>query len=291
MVDFAKIESLKRLVLIALFSDDYLMENLVLKGGNALDLVYKITSRASFDLDFSILGQFKEDEMAEIEKKILNTIQTTFNEQEYHVFDLKFLAKPTNLSEDLKDFWGGYQLEFKFIENDKYTQYKDDIELLRRFAVNLGNSTRCQIDISKFEYCKDKKAVEIDGFTIYVYSPEMIVFEKLRSICQQMPEYKEIAKTHLRGRARDFFDIYTVFQSFSIDLSSPENIELLKGIFAAKRVPLSWIGRIKDFRDYHEVDFVSVQNTIKAGEKIEDFDFYFDFVEEKFDSLKTLGEV
>jgi hypothetical protein len=25
--------------------------------------------------------------------------------------------------------------------------------------------------------------------TIYVYSPEMIVFEKIRAICQQMEEY------------------------------------------------------------------------------------------------------
>ena len=54
----ATIEEIKNLVIIALASDDELMETLVLKGGNAIEILEKrhlITlSRASYDLDFSI---------------------------------------------------------------------------------------------------------------------------------------------------------------------------------------------------------------------------------------------
>ena len=46
------LERIKRLIIIALVSDDYLMETLVLKGGNALSVAYELSSRASFDLDF-----------------------------------------------------------------------------------------------------------------------------------------------------------------------------------------------------------------------------------------------
>jgi len=50
-LDFAQI---RRAAIAALFSDDVLTEYLVLKGGNALDLIYGITSRTSMDLDFSM---------------------------------------------------------------------------------------------------------------------------------------------------------------------------------------------------------------------------------------------
>ncbi len=48
------IETIKMLTLRALVSDEELMYGLVLKGGNALELAYKITDRASKDVDFSI---------------------------------------------------------------------------------------------------------------------------------------------------------------------------------------------------------------------------------------------
>jgi predicted nucleotidyltransferase component of viral defense system len=47
------LEEVRRLTIIALFSDDELYEQIVLKGGNALNLVYGLSSRTSLDLDFS----------------------------------------------------------------------------------------------------------------------------------------------------------------------------------------------------------------------------------------------
>lgn len=56
------LDDIKRMVIIAMASDDELMETLVLKGGNAIDLMYRDRSnnlsRSSYDLDFLMEGDF-----------------------------------------------------------------------------------------------------------------------------------------------------------------------------------------------------------------------------------------
>lgn len=51
-----------------------------------------------------------------------------------------------------------------------------------------------------------------------------------------MEEYP--LRGHRAARARDLYDIYVVLSSTDIDLTTKENIELLREIFAAKQVPL-----------------------------------------------------
>jgi len=87
---------------------------------------------------------------------------------------------------------------------------------------------------------------------------------------------------------QDFFDIYTVMENFDIDLSSDKSKQLLINIFKAKEVPLSLMGRIKEFRDYHRQDFAAVKDTVKPKVKLKDFDFYFDYVIEKIKVLESL---
>lgn len=191
-------------------------------------------------------------------------------------------------------FWGGYQIEFKIIEYEKYSGLSDKIESLRRNALVVGNrqKKKIKIDISKFEYCIPKQKYEMDGYTIYVYTPEMIVIEKLRAICQQMPEYAGIVTTPSRSaRARDFFDIYATIEHFKIDLATKQNTELLNNIFAAKRVPVELIGKIQDYREFHRSDFTAVKDTVKIDTELRDFDFYFDYVVDKCRSLETLWKV
>jgi predicted nucleotidyltransferase component of viral defense system len=50
----------KREVILALFADDALMQQLVLKGGNLLDVVYGISTRPSRDIDLSICGDVED---------------------------------------------------------------------------------------------------------------------------------------------------------------------------------------------------------------------------------------
>jgi predicted nucleotidyltransferase component of viral defense system len=54
------IQSLKREVILALFADNALMQQLVLKGGNLLDVVYGISTRPSRDIDLSMCGEIED---------------------------------------------------------------------------------------------------------------------------------------------------------------------------------------------------------------------------------------
>jgi hypothetical protein len=126
--------------------------------------------------------------------------------------------------------------------------------------------------------------MELDDYTVFVYSPTMIAIEKLRAICQQMPEY--MLQRRPSARARDFYDIHLIVTKTKINLSSPENLELVRHIFSAKDVPLGLLGRIKDQKEFHRPDWDSVRTS--SNEKVEEFDNYFDFVLEQVDSMKAL---
>jgi len=185
----AELERIKKLVVIAMFSDDELMDRLVLKGGNALDLVYRISPRASVDLDFSMESDFPEEEREVFRGRVEAALRRTFREEGYEVFDVRMENRPRELTQDVADFWGGYAVEFKLIHKTRYEESSGNVEELRRSALRLGSGQKLLIDISKFEYTAKKEPQDLDGYRIFVYSPEMMVCEKLRAICQQMPEY------------------------------------------------------------------------------------------------------
>ena len=113
-----RFRQIKHLSIIALFSDNDLLDKLVLKGGTALEF-YDIDHRFSLDLDFSIDNEFEKD-LGMIRDKIANLLHDTFKEAGYRVFDVKLREKPHRISADMADFWGGYIIEFKVIELDKY---------------------------------------------------------------------------------------------------------------------------------------------------------------------------
>ena len=274
------IEKVKRIAVIALVSDDVLLDLLVLKGGNAINLIHQLTSRASIDLDYSIEGDLDKDQITGIETRIKSTLEKTFQENGFKLFDFRFYEKPKVINEKVKHFWGGYAVEFKIIENEKAKNLKD-IEELRKNAVVLGrnNSTKYSIEISKHEFVEKKADYKIDSFTLYAYTPEMIICEKIRALCQQVDGYRDIVKSFTRkSRARDFFDIYTLMEHFNIDLTIPENIELLKQILDAKHVPINFLKRIYETMDLHEESFPGLKDTLKPSENIKDYDFYFKYV-------------
>jgi hypothetical protein len=94
------------------------------------------------------------------------------------------------------------------------------------------------------------------------------------------------------ARARDFLDIQTLITHYSLVMTSPENLELVKLVFKAKRVPLELLAKIKDYREFHQPDFQSVKDTVKPGVSLEAFDYYFDYVVRLADQLlKALGNV
>ncbi len=269
------LKKIRTIAIKAMVSDDELMERLVLKGGNAIDIIYGVSQRASIDLDFSIEDDFNNDEIKRIEEGIEKALTTTFAENNYKTFDIKFGPRPTRIRNEVKSFWGGYRIEFKIIDNDKLKGLGHELDTLRRNAevIAPGQIKTFHIDISKFEFCTSKSAHEIDGLTIYVYTPQMLVFEKLRAICQQTKEYVSFIGGHPAvPRARDFFDIYILCKNFIIDFASHDSISVLKNIFEAKKVDLKLIDQIIDQRDFHKTDFDMVRSTVHPGINLKNFE-------------------
>ena len=289
--DASDFRLVKSIAIKAMFSDDYLMERLVLKGGNAIDIIYDIAERSSIDLDFSMNLDFKVDELPLIEARIERVLEETFREHGLEAFDIVFMQRPKRTAADSKEFWGGYRVEFKLIELKRRSEFGSNQSQLRRNALVIGprQLKTFAIDISKFEYCSGKRAEEIDGLTVYVYTPEMIVFEKVRAICQQSEKYKAIVKTNTgTPRARDFFDIYSVMRRFPINFSSADSQSLVRAIFDAKHVPPSLIGEMDKSREFHRQDFVAVKDTLKPNLELKTFDFYFDYVVAQCKQLEPL---
>ncbi|MDY6787350.1 MAG: nucleotidyl transferase AbiEii/AbiGii toxin family protein, partial [candidate division WOR-3 bacterium] len=281
---------IRRKIIVALFSDDYLMDKLVLKGGSAIDLVYKIDQRSSIDLDFSMEDDFKNSEMITAGKKIKSLINRELLRENYQIFDFKFEPKPKN---NQNKNWGGYRVEFKIIEKDKFNP--DDLNKMRRESrpINKKFHKKFTVDFSKYEYINEKIEKNLDGYIIYVYSVDLIIIEKIRSICQQNPEYRSIiASAVTRERARDFYDIYLLMKDRDIDKFISDNVLTIKNVFKKKDVPLKYLLSIEDQFEIHCEGYSSLKDTVMHKEELLSFREYFEYVKEicrKFYESISLG--
>ena len=261
-----------------MFSDDKLMEKLVLKGGNALGLIHNIGGRSSMDIDLSIDGH-DFDNVEDFKGRIFKALRSRFDSVGFVLFDEKFESKPDVIKPGQDPKWGGYEVLFKLIGKDDHKKFNNDVDAARRNASKVWfNQERVfRIEISRNEYCAPKQVVSLDEFRIFVYTLPMIAIEKLRAICQQLPEYK-LRKKPAR-RARDFYDLHAIITEAKINLLSKETFELIEPIFAVKEVPIYFLTLIKSSREFHRTDWPSV---VSATPKLDppDFDFYFDFVVE-----------
>lgn len=107
------------------------------------------------------------------------------------MFDERFHVKPQIEGPDERPWWGGYEVRFKLLPKDKYTTLAGNLPKMQTNAlvIGQGQARTFVVDFSKYEFTAGKEEREIDNYTIYVYTPAMIAIEKLRAICQQMPEY------------------------------------------------------------------------------------------------------
>lgn len=281
----ANINEIKRLTLQAMMRDDLLMQGLVLKGGNALQLAYDITNRGSIDIDFSMENEFKEHDFERLSRVFGEYLNEEFSEIELVAYDVKFIKKPQKGS---IPEWRGYNLEFKLIEKEKFNKFENDIEAIRRNAIKINEATqetKYTVDISSYEYVDTAIKKDIDGLILRVYTPEMILIEKIRALCQSMPQYKEIVTSaRPKKRARDLYDIWMICQHFK-NLNLTE--DYFKNIFAAKRVPLSYLDNFEILREQNREDWEVVKQTISHDEEIKDYDFYFDFVRNLIEPFRT----
>lgn len=269
-------------IIVAVASDDYLQETLVLKGGNALELVHRIGERASLDVDFSLEGDFDSPE--DVRERLFRALRDRFDSAGYVLFDEEFGPRPSNRAFGSR--WGGYSAAFKLIGKESLRELGGDLDQMRRQAVESGpnHERRFRIEISAFEYCGGKQEADIQHYTCFVYSLDMIVVEKLRAICQQSPKYPQ--RKNPTPRARDFYDIWASVSQGGVDFSRPELHALVRTIFDAKQVGLSLIGDIHESREFHRRDWPAVVNAVRLPPR--QFDFYFEFVLAEATGLEAL---
>jgi predicted nucleotidyltransferase component of viral defense system len=280
------LREIRRRILTAVASDDLLVEHLVLKGGNALELIHRIGERASLDLDFSM-----EDDVAgasELEPRLRRAVEDRLDSMGLVVLDWKFGPRP-NTPQEVGARWGGYRAEFKLVARDVVREVGDNPDALRRLAVELGPEHQriFQIDISKFEFCQGSTSVDVDGYELRVYTPAMIAAEKLRAICQQMPEYPQ--RRHPAPRPRDFYDIHAIVTVAGVRVA--DELDLVRHMFDAKVVPYRLLGLVsrEREREFHRQEWSAVVQAVRGD--VQGFEHYFDFVCARVDELKPLWVV
>jgi addiction module HigA family antidote len=91
-------DDILKLTITALFSDDVLFEQLVLKGGNAMTLVYHISPRVSLDLDFSMEADF--DNVEEVQARMEYVLADRFNNQSSLISQAGGVSKRDNCLAD-----------------------------------------------------------------------------------------------------------------------------------------------------------------------------------------------
>src|SRR5262245_61041365 len=127
---------IRRIAITAMFSDDLLVDRLVLKGGNALDLVWGLSARGSYDIDFSIEGDLND--LEDVRGRIFRALRDRFDAAGMHVFDEKFGPQPQRRREGADERWGGYRAEFKLIQVSLARSLDYNIEAMRRQAAVLS---------------------------------------------------------------------------------------------------------------------------------------------------------
>ena len=206
------------------------------------------------------------------------------------MFDEKFTPRPKVPGEQADKRWGGYNLEFKLASKELWDELQGNIERLRMQSITVSGERQAQrkfrIEISKYEYCQDREEREVDDFvTCQVYTPSLLVAEKLRSICQQMREYEH--RVHPVPRSRDFYDLHALLTEGGVELSESGVDDVIRSVFEAKRAPLRLLACVPSYREFHEDDWDSVVNTIPAG-RSRDYGFYFEFVVAELRKLQHL---
>jgi hypothetical protein len=160
-----------------------------------------------------------------------------------------------------------------------------DIDAMRRQSQVVGGAMHERvftIEISKYEYCAGKMTATVGAYDCLVYTPVMIAAEKMRAICQQMPDYPH--RKHPAPRARDFYDIHSIVSNEGIELS--DGVELIEQMFSAKDVPLAYLAQVPAQREFHRNGWPAVQNAVRVA--LRPFDDYFDFVVAEAQKLHAL---
>ena len=284
-------EEIRKIILKTIYTEESTKELLILKGGQSLS-IYNFSNRASYDIDFTI-KESQEKVFERIEPILKMNLEKAFEEVNFYLFDYKFTPKPRERHCNLPPYWGGYALEFKLISKIKkeqlereYDQQEKIDKAIRNLAIPFGknNSTKVELEFSYHEYSKNPMEIALEGTTIKIklYRPIIVVYEKIRALCQNIPG--DHLPKNKRGRSRDLYDIYSIIFSRSeyalgeTEVFDKENVIELKEVFKSKEVPLELLLKLEDSYELLKKDFEDTFIlTLPEAEKLE-FNYLYEFI-------------
>lgn len=190
-------------------------------------------------------------------------------------------------------FWGGYKISFTIVDIEKHqdkidSQDPDNMKELSKYGEDLeDNKKKIEIDLSYDEYVADKKSYDLEGTTIYLYSPLMLVYEKIRASCQQLEDYKLVGD---KTRARDLYDIYKILTNtrqatLREAVLNQDNFYILENIFKAKDVPLELMLKLDSKKSDLAEDYKTKVIPQISADEIEEFDYIFFYNKNLFENL------
>jgi predicted nucleotidyltransferase component of viral defense system len=267
-----EVDEVIEICLTGIYKEDIFNGSLYLKGGQALRIKEELKSRFSADIDFSTPKKIELPDL--FFNNLEEALRNEFSSRGYYLFDFTPERRPKFRTEGTPDFWGGWLITFKFIENQHKTK---PLELRRKMAIipRGAISQKIEFDISEYEYCGSVEKIKVKSVEVSVYSRVLLLVEKIRAICQQHPDYK------LKGndaRSRDYYDIEKLWskslQEKNEDTFINECAKHIENVFKAKEVDLALLEQIflPDFVEVQRNGWPSVVSSV--SDKMQNFDYY-----------------
>ncbi len=300
MPQILDIKELQQIVLrsIAIFNERGYWE-LVLKGGSALEMFYN-HPRYSQDMDFSISAAISDSstDWKQYIEELINIFKDELSAVNHIVVTYNTKPPKDGLP---SDFGRTFQMKIKITHHTAYTEARlkclkkanhHPVEtcVAERISKNPTTYRTVHIDISDKEYTEPAVIQNLpNGYTIKVYTPVMIICEKLRAICQNTTQYLQRYNLEPRtSRVRDFFDIYHIQEKYSPSWKDKDNLKILQEIFRVKNMPISLLNSISllnliQSTEVREINYTKrtwqykkLKDTVKTN--LEDFEFYYSYV-------------
>ncbi len=201
-LDIVQLDYILSWLLVGIFQHPQLKTSLVFKGGTALKKGYFGEYRFSEDLDFSA----KSD--APSSKRLLSAINEACSHAERLMNEFAYIQLHVD----------------RYEERQPHPQGQEAFTVRAQFPWQSQPLTKAMIEISRdeailFNPINKRLLHQYDESIeqeLYVYSLEEIVLEKLRAILQHTKKLHE--RDWSRSRARDYYDLWRILESFEKDL-------------------------------------------------------------------------
>ncbi len=281
---------------VAIFNEETGID-LVLKGGSALEMFYD-HPRHSKDMDFSL--STSNIDWNKYEKRFIEILEEELSTEEYTIFH-----RQLKVSDRIPELGKIYRITFKITTIKIFQEYlnkktRNRSSISDRLGRNTTAYATIHIDISDKEYTAPAVFKEfLPFYKIKVYTPVMIISEKLRAICQNTSWYLQRYKMEPRiSRARDFYDIYQIQEKYSPSWKNKMNLEIIRKIFKVKEVDISLLGYIH-LTEVYKINYTDrmwsyqgLRNTVEGD--LRDFDFYYKYVstlaQEILDNISSISD-